>query len=353
MPTVPNASDPTVGFSPEVPIDQHTPATPTDVNIESPVEATSNGPAATPAVQDPFSESFAVETAISDSITSDTISQNQNALKLTSADLSHLTPLHDPSPDSVVHQTEPVAESPEAPQQNIPADGSSLESSIAGPTQATPSAEAESLLENSEFSVAESPAGQPAISDQRGFSILPTGAPPSVEPIGAAEANPQVAPISTAQEISNAPVPVDPQTSNETPNTGERATELRQPHNDESVSDEISRKADEILARLKNKVNLVTQEEQILSNIQEQQREVADSQLLGPEQQSNSIPEPSPHQDDSEMLIVNPNTNSPAPTPTPETFPMTDSPISSGRATRMDYEQLFDRLRDQTEENHQ
>ena len=107
------------------------------------------------------------------------------------------------------------------------------------------------------------------------------------------------------------------------------------------------------MARLKNKVNLVTQEEQILSNIQEQQREVADSQLLGPEQQPNSIPEPSPHQDDSEMLIVNPNTNSPAPTPTPETFPMTDSPISSGRATRMDYEQLFDRLRDQTEENHQ
>lgn len=137
----------------------------------------------------------------------------------------------------------------------------------------------------------------------------------------------------------------------------EADTELRKPHNNETVSDEISRKADEILARLQNNKNLapaVMQEEQILSNIQQQQQEVADSQLLGePERQPASIPVPSSHQDDSEMLVVNPNTSTPEAKQPPETLPMTDSPVSSGRATRMDYEQLFDRLRNQSEENTQ
>ena len=196
--------------------------------------------------------------------------------------------------------------------------------------------------------VNEAPAVPSTTPAQRGFSILPMGTPESVEPVATEQAVP---------ETADAPVPVDPQIANEAPNVAETATELRKPHNDESVSDEISRKADEILARLRNNADVTpveTQEEQILSNIQEQQREVNDSQLLGEsEQQSVSMPEPNPHRGDSDMLIVNPDTGSLKAKPTPETFPMTDSPISSGRATRMDYEQLFDRLRNQPDENQQ
>ena len=351
MPTSSNVPDPSDGFTPAFPADQFTPATqPIEGGSESPVTEPPAEPATTaPLAQDPFGESFAVETKIPDSVASETISQNQNALKLTSADLSQLTPLNDPSPDSIVQpaQADTV---PETPETDMPAGVSWLESSIA--TQAGERAipKAEPPVENSEPEpvVNEAPAVPSTTPAQRGFSILPMGTPESVEPVATEQAVP---------ETADAPVPVDPQIANEAPNVAETATELRKPHNDESVSDEISRKADEILARLRNNADVTpveTQEEQILSNIQEQQREVNDSQLLGEsEQQSVSMPEPNPHRGDSDMLIVNPDTGSLKAKPTPETFPMTDSPISSGRATRMDYEQLFDRLRNQPDENQQ
>ena len=128
--------------------------------------------------------------------------------------------------------------------------------------------------------------------------------------------------------------------------------------NDDSISDDISRQADEILARLNNVSKpdnvsqpvVADQEEQILADIQLQQREVADSHLLdAPEQPQPSLQLPAPvlHQDDSGMLVVNPEAeaDSTVEADEPETFSMTDSPISSGRASRMDYEKLFDRLR--------
>ena len=360
MPTSSNVPEPSVGFTPGFPADQFIPATqPIEGNSESPVAETPAEPATTaPPSQDPFGESFAVETKIPDSVASETISQNQNALKLTSADLSHLTPLSDPSPDSIVQSTQADTVS-EASETNMPAGVSWLESSISAQAEERAVPEAEPPIENSEPEpvVNEAPTVPSTTPVQRSFSILPMGTPEPIQPVAAEQYAAQVDPIGTVPETADAPVPVDPQTATEAPNVAETATELRKPHNDESVSDEISRKADEILARLRNNTDVTpveTQEEQILSNIQEQQREVNDSQLLGEsEQQSVSMAEPSPHRGDSDMLIVNPDTDPLKAKPTPETFPMTDSPISSGRATRMDYEQLFDRLRNQPDENQQ
>ena len=59
-------------------------------------------------------------------------------------------------------------------------------------------------------------------------------------------------------------------------------------------------------------------------------------------------PESQPRRDDSEMLIVSrmeQKLESPPPSePAPVPFP--DTPVSKGRAQRMDYQQLFDQLRD-------
>ena len=349
IPTSSNVSESPVGYSPVFPANQFAPATqPIEANNESLVTETPTAPTTATPAQDPFGESFAVETKIHENVASDTISQNQNALKLTSADLSQLTPLHDPASDSIAQPNETVDASPEAPKTNVPAGLSWLDSSIAAQADKGVPPEAEPPVENSapEPVVNEAPVDPPTNPLERGFSILPMGTPKPVEPVVAEQAAP---------ETTNRLVPAEPQAASEVPNVTETESEVHKTHNDDSVSDEISRKADEILARLQSKVDVapvVTQEEQILSNIQQQQQEVNDSQLLGEsEQQSVAMPQPKPHQSDSEMLIVKPDPGLLKEKPTPETFPMTDSPISSGRATRMDYEKLFDRLRNQPDEN--
>lgn len=126
-----------------------------------------------------------------------------------------------------------------------------------------------------------------------------------------------------------------------------------------AITDEISRQADEILARLQKRSREPTelnQEQQILSDIRQQQQFVNESNQ-SIEQIPASVPiiesntEEPTRQDDSEMLVVNPNTKPIDKKNEPKTFPMTDSPISSGNAARMDYEKLFDRLRNQTDDN--
>ena len=126
-----------------------------------------------------------------------------------------------------------------------------------------------------------------------------------------------------------------------------------------AITDEISRQADEILARLQKRPREPTelnQEQQILSDIRQQQQFVNESNQ-SIEQIPASVPiiesntEEPTRQDDSEMLVVNPNTKPIDKKNEPKTFPMTDSPISSGNAARMDYEKLFDRLRNQTDDN--
>jgi len=106
------------------------------------------------------------------------------------------------------------------------------------------------------------------------------------------------------------------------------------------------------LARLQATSSELKQEQQILSDIREQQQIVNETQL-SEEQSPPSVltPDEPKVRDDSEMLIVPPSTSPVDTTKEPEVFPMTDSPISSGRAARMDYEKLFDRLRNQPDEN--
>ena len=175
---------------------------------------------------------------------------------------------------------------------------------------------------------------------------MPMAEPVELDPATAQSAEPTAS-------VPSSPVVTDPlQATSETEVTQESASSETSvhKHQDTIASEEISRQADEILARL-NRANQpaeIVEEEQILADIQAQQREVTDSKLLEEIEQPQAtmpIPTPAPHQDDSAMLVVNPEASSNEQESEPETFPMTDSPISSGRASRMDYEQLFDRLR--------
>ena len=106
------------------------------------------------------------------------------------------------------------------------------------------------------------------------------------------------------------------------------------------------------MARLQATSSELKQEQQILSDIREQQQIVNETQL-SEEQSPASVrtPDEPKVRDDSEMLIVPPSTPPVEAKKEPEVFPLTDSPISSGRAARMDYEKLFDRLRNQPDEN--
>jgi len=155
----------------------------------------------------------------------------------------------------------------------------------------------------------------------RGFSILPVAESGTLP-----EPDPQLLEQPAAAE----PLPV------ETTDSGHN-------HLDAAKSEEISRQADEILARLKKAQNPVVedQENEILADIREQQELVTAAKVdSAPDDDSTppssfQISTPTIHQDDSEMLVV------------------TDSPISSGRATRMNYEQLFDRLRNLPDEKNE
>ena len=192
----------------------------------------------------------------------------------------------------------------------------------------------------------------------RGFSVLPMGE--STEPATTTEpaeqpATTELAASEQTQPSSLADTPAEPSpVETETEAAALASSGSTHDHANDGISEEISRQADAILARLNNanKPASIDPEEQILADIQTQQREMTDSQLLGeqePMQASLPIPTPDPHQDDSEMLVVNPESSAAEQATEPETFPIADSPISSGRASRMDYEQLFDRLRNMPE----
>ena len=319
-----------------------------------------NATAPTPPAQDPFEESFAVETPIADDIANETIEQNQNALKLSSSDLSDLTPLPTPTPEPVVQPSEPQQPSASTDTPSIMPSGVSwLDSSPTAEENTNAQADdADAALPSDASNEASNE--EPAEPISRGFSVLPmtqTEAPTVAEQNVAEQNNPatqqpQLAYPSEAD--TDIPIETEPTIDPKT----ESSSELRTHDNSEAVSDEISRQADEILARLNRQATPVEPEDQILSDIRHQQREITDSQFLGnTADQSIPLPAPTAHQDDSELLIVKPDvpTSEPEPDAEPEaeTFPMTDSQISSGRAARMDYEQLFDRLRNDPDEHQQ
>ena len=296
---------------------------------QNPAESSRAFTPATSANEDPFGESFAVEASVQDRPTSDIIEQNQNALKISASDLEHVQPIHAPTPDEIIH-----------PSSSQDADEASpIAGTAVGVNWMSAAAdEPDKTIGDDATAEADEPPTDQAAAPTRGFSIMPT-----VEPVSEEKEQAQ----SVDQTAS------DPDSEDTTDTETTSATEPESTdhiHEDSSASDEISRQADEILARL-NRVNEPTatdQEEQILADIQTQQREVSDSQLLiDPDEPQASLPmsDPAAHQDDSEMLVVNSENDVAEQDNESETFPMTDSPISSGRASRMDYEQLFDRLR--------
>ena len=307
-----------------------------------------------PAADDPFGESFATEAAVPNRTTSEIIEQNQNALKICSSDLEHVQPLHAPTPDEIIHVSSDESADANAPNASAPVGVNWLPTSTdevnepAAPEatdQTTAADEAATQMEpEAEIPVASEPDAVKS-KPTRGFSIMPMTE--STAP--AAESQP----VEQTASFSTPAGPTEPNSVNDetevTAGTDPVSSDTSHKHQDNAISEDISRQADAILARL-NKVNTpaaVEPEEQILADIQAQQREVTDSQLMSELEQQPSLPLPTPesHQDDSGMLVVNSDAGATEASDEPQTFPMTDSPISSGRASRMDYEQLFDRLR--------
>ena len=150
------------------------------------------------AADNPFGEDFAVEANVPNRPTSEIIEQNQNALKISPADLEHVQPIHDQAPVEIIHPTpSPTAEtntpdasapvgvnwmptpSPEATETtNIEATD---EGAAATESQTSlPDLTSETVQEEINPVAPEAPATEPA----RGFSIMPMAKPPApTEPV--------------------------------------------------------------------------------------------------------------------------------------------------------------------------
>ena len=303
-------------------------------------------------VEDPFDESFQAEEVISDQIIKNSGLHNRNALKLSSADLSQLTPLHNPTAD----QPPQVVQESSSDPANVDTDtletgaayavnDSLVSDSVNDPLTAETDL---SSLDSDAASIVGSASDQPLEDGaDKGLSIV------SEDSVFGADSTPEQSSDLHAEPTDSAsPVVSEEQIATATSSDTSQSSETVQPRDNAGISDEISRQADEILARLQATSSELKQEQQILSDIREQQQIVNETQL-SEEQSPASVrtPDEPKVRDDSEMLIVPPSTPPVDTTKEPEVFPMTDSPISSGRAARMDYEKLFDRLRNQPDEN--
>lgn len=71
-------------------------------------------------------------------------------------------------------------------------------------------------------------------------------------------------------------------------------------------------------------------------------------------QDDPSQAQPQGHRDDKEMIIMNPPKPDDTPSdPSPRaSIPLPETPVSTGKAVRMDYQQLFDQLRNVNQQNH-
>ena len=302
-------------------------------------------------VEDPFDESFQAEEVISDQIIKNSGLHNRNALKLSSADLSQLTPLHNPTadqPPQVVQESSsgPANDDTDTLETETPHDvnDSLVSDSVNDPLTAETDL---SSLDSDAASIVGSASDQPLEDGaDKGLSIV------SEDSVFGADSAPEQSDLHAEPTDSASPVVSEEQIATATTSDTSQSSETVQPRDNAGISDEISRQADEILARLQATSSELKQEQQILSDIREQQQIVNETQL-SEEQSPPSVPTPDEPKvrDDSEMLIVPPSTPPVDTTKEPEVFPMTDSPISSGRAARMDYEKLFDRLRNQPDEN--
>ena len=303
-------------------------------------------------VEDPFDESFQAEEVISDQIIKNSGLHNRNALKLSSADLSQLTPLHNPTAD----QPPQVVQESSSDPANVDTDTLETEAAYAVNDSLVSDSVNDPLTAETDLSSLDSDAASivGSASDQpledgadKGLSIV------SEDSVFGADSAPEQSSDLHAEPTDSAsPVVSEEQIATATSSDTSQSSETVQPRDNAGISDEISRQADEILARLQATSSELKQEQQILSDIREQQQIVNETQL-SEEQSPASVrtPDESKVRDDSEMLIVPPSTPPVDTTKEPEVFPMTDSPISSGRAARMDYEKLFDRLRNQPDEN--
>ena len=302
-------------------------------------------------VEDPFDESFQAEEVISDQIIKNSGLHNRNALKLSSADLSQLTPLHHPTAD----QPPQVVQESSSDPANVDTDTLETEtphdvndSLVSDSVNDQFTAETDLSLDSDAASIVGSASDQPLEDGaDKGLSIV------SEDSVFGADSTPdQSSDLHAEPTDSASPVASEEPIATVTSSDTSRSSESVQSRDSVGISDEISRQADEILARLQATSSELKQEQQILSDIREQQQIVNETQL-SEEQSPPSVPTPDEPKvrDDSEMLIVPPSTPPVDTTKEPEVFPMTDSPISSGRAARMDYEKLFDRLRNQPDEN--
>ena len=303
-------------------------------------------------VEDPFDESFQAEEVISDQIIKNSGLHNRNALKLSSADLSQLTPLHNPTAD----QPPQVVQESSSDPANVDTDTLETEAAYAVNDSLVSDSVNDPLTAETDLSSLDSDAASivGSASDQpledgadKGLSIV------SEDSVFGADSTPdQSFDLRAEPTDSVSPVASEEPIATVTSSDTSQSSETVQPRDNAGISDEISRQADEILARLQATSSELKQEQQILSDIREQQQIVNETQL-SEEQSPASVrtPDEPKVRDDSEMLIVPPSTPPVDTTKEPEVFPMTDSPISSGRAARMDYEKLFDRLRNQPDEN--
>ena len=271
---------------------------------------------------DPFDESFAEEETLLDRFAPVVAHQNQSSLDVTSNDLEAIRPAHDNPVESPTGNRPPV-------ELQSPARSTVEQSS---PTPVTP-----------KFQLVQS---KPEKSARTQTAETPE---PEREPD-------RDSVVDNAEEIEREAEQILERlrmstVSHETETETESATNSPQSLAVENQSrdlDESQKVLQEILSQ-KTMLASATGEANQPGEAEPQSQTAPEPESINIEYPvASASPTSQPRRDDSEMLIVSrmeQQLESPAPKE-PEPIPFPETPVSKGRAQRMDYQQLFDQLRD-------
>lgn len=348
---------------------------------------------------DPFDEAFAEEEQLLDRFAPVVAHQNHASLNVTSQDLEAIRPLSDPSPVQHTRQTLQVQPTPPsaAPAQTptVQVIGAS-EATVADPQAPSTSQQLaaqapESQAPAQQIAVEQTPAQPPV--QEAPFQKAAAPAPGVSQQIAAQQLAAVTNLSAPVEQVVTAPetTPPAPELASDRDSISENAEQIEKEaeailerlrnstvsHETEAPSPPITGKSIEDLEAKGKEFELdesqkvleeILKQKSLLASSREQSTSPSEADGDSPGLQSQSAEQPQsinienpvvqpdasnqPRTDDSEMLIVSrmeqkmesPKSREPDPIPFPET------PISKGRAQRMDYQQLFDQLRDISKE---
>ena len=316
---------------------------------------------------DPFAESFDEEEQLSDRFAPMVVEQNVSSLGVTSADLQSIRPLDEAEPSQ---NSEPLGETETDDAANLVADLTEatepvdvVEDSNPSPGKFTGSIPTIFKSAEPEPQAETQPDAAPAL---KASIVKVSKVQQPVEPV--AQPQEAVAPVAETDEEKPIERPADAEMLSEAPADVEAEANaiLERLRKSQEVSHETTQHdavAEKPGLELANKDKGLEETQKILAEILEQKSVLAASQAgidLEPKEGQKTVEplkmeypviasdESQISKDDREMILVSrteQQTESSRPK-APETPAFPQTPVSTGQAERMDYQKLFDQLRD-------